>query len=187
MKTFTSMVAGLILISPLYPRLAVKVFGRFSGNDRGSAESRLPQFEMAYDIFTDNPLFGIGLNNYTEVMHDYDFTEEGVESLTHHPVHNIYLHIAAEMGIFGIAAFIWFTATIFFEGIKYIISNKCLMIYVVTGMLAGIVAFLVHGLVDTASLGSKLFVFVWFFMGVIFAIKEIPLAKTESIADTYPK
>lgn len=171
-KTFATIVAILIFISPLYPRLLAKFHDRVTSYDRGAAQSRLPQFEVAYSIIMDNPISGVGLNNYTEVMHDYDITEEGLETITPHAVHNIYLHIAAELGIFGIAVFIWFLTAIYIEGIRYALTNKGVMTYAVIGMVAGILAFLVHGLVDTASLGNKLLLFVWFFAGVIFAISK---------------
>jgi len=170
-KTFTWIVFVLILISPLFPRLSDKLFVRFSGSDRGSAESRLPQFEVAYSIIRSNPMVGIGVNNYTEVMHDYDITDEGLESITPHAVHNIFLLIAAEIGILGIAVFIWFITTIFVEGMA--VSDRGFMVYTVIGMLAGIIAFLVHGMVDTATIGNKLYMFVWFFAGIIFAGRKI--------------
>jgi putative inorganic carbon (HCO3(-)) transporter len=172
-KTFAYIMAVFIFISPIYPRLFVKFYGRLGGSDRGSAESRLPQYEVAYNIIKDNPLIGIGINNYTKIVEKYDVTEEGLESLTRYAVHNIFLHIAAEMGIFGLAVFLWLMFSILVEGVSYIILNKNFMAYTVVGMVAGIIAFLVHGFVDTASLGSKLFMFVWFFAGIIFAIKRI--------------
>jgi O-antigen ligase len=118
-------------------------------------------------------MIGVGINNYTEVMDDYDITDEGIESYTHHAVHNIYLHVAAETGILGFTALIWLIAAILIEGIKYAISNRGFMVYVVIGMIAGIITFLVHGLVDTASLGNKLYMFVWFFAGSTLAIKNL--------------
>jgi len=62
---------------------------------------------------------------------------------------------------------------IFFEGIKIIVYYDSNIIYPVIGLLGGIVAFLVHGLFDTASLGSKLYMFLWFFGGIIFGIKKM--------------
>jgi putative inorganic carbon (HCO3(-)) transporter len=171
LKIFAWTVIVGIFVSPLYPRLLSKFYVRFGGDDRGSAASRLPQFGVAYAIIEDNALIGVGINNFTEVMLEYDKTEEGLESV--YPVHNIFLHIAAEMGIFGIAAFMWLIYAIFSQGIRFIMDNKDLLGYGVIGMLGGILAFLVHGTVDTASIGGKLFMFIWFFVVVIFAIRNI--------------
>lgn len=175
-KTFGWIMIVLIFISPLYLRLFNKFDVRLGG-DKESAESRLPQYEVAYNIIKNNPIVGVGINNYTEVMDDYDITEEGLKSITAYPVHNIFLHIAAEMGILGLTFFMWFISAILIEGIKCINKIKGFMAYVVIGMVAGIMGFLVHGLVDTACLGDKLYMFVWFFAGMIFAIRKIQSAE----------
>jgi len=170
---FMIIVAILIFIFPLYPRLYNKIHGRLTGEDKGAAASRFPQFKVAFNIIKENPILGAGINNYSEIMWKYDDTEEGLEEITKYPVHNIFLHIAAEMGIPGLFIFIWFIAAIFYAGLNYVILNENIMVHAVIGMLAGILAFLVHGLVDTASIGSKMFVFIWFFSGIVFAIRKI--------------
>ena len=63
---FLTAILILILIFPLYPRLYNKIYGRFAGHDGGSAESRLPQFEIAYNIIKSNPILGIGINRTTD-------------------------------------------------------------------------------------------------------------------------
>ncbi len=177
-KVFAWIMVIAIFISPLYIRLLNKFDTRLTGRDRGAAESRLPQFAVAYNIIKDNPFVGVGLNNYTEIMDAYDNTPEGLRSITRHAVHNIFLHIGAETGVLGLIAFILLIVAIFAEGIKDIVSNDDFGAYMVIGMLGGIIAFLVHGLVDTASLGSKLYMFVWFFAGIIFAVRQIRHTRT---------
>lgn len=172
-RTVLSIIVITVLISPLYPRLSGKLYSRFFGDDKGSAESRLPQFEVAYNMFKANPITGIGLNNYTAVMADYDSTQEGLETITQHAVHNIYLHIIAEMGIFGGAIFLWIVTQVFIEGMRGGAAPDGVVSYTVVGLLGGLIAFLLHGLIDTASLGSKLFMFLWFFAGIIFAATHL--------------
>jgi O-antigen ligase len=170
---FFTLVIILVLMFPLYPRLYDKLYGRFAAQDKGSAKSRIPQFEVAFNIIQEYPFLGIGINNYSEIMYEYDTTDEGLYQITPFPVHNIFLHITAEMGIFALFIFIWIIITIYLTGLIYIFKYDNLMIHVVAGMLSGILAFLIHGLVDTASIGSKMFVFLWFFAGIIVGIKEI--------------
>lgn len=170
---FLSAVLILILIFPLYPRLYNKIYGRFVGHDGGSAQSRLPQFEIAFNIIKNNPILGIGINNYSEVMWEYDVTERGLREISVYPVHNIYLHLVAEIGIFGFAMFMLILAVIFYTGLNYVILNSGFEAYVIIGLLAGILAFLIHGLFDVASIGSKMFMFVWFFAGILFGVNEI--------------
>jgi O-antigen ligase len=178
-KTYVLILAVVILISPAYPRLTSRIVDRFTSDDNGSAESRLPQYQVAFNIIKDNPFLGVGINNYSERMADYDDTEEGLQEITRYPVHNIYLHIAAEQGIFGLAAFLLCLAAIFAKGLNYSFNHDGFMAHVVAGLLAGIVAFLIHGLADTASIGSKMFMFVWFFAGTIFAIDKVDSKKMQ--------
>ena len=172
-EIFLAFIVILVLIFPLYPRLYNKIYGRFIAHDKGSAKSRLPQFEVAFNIIQEYPYLGIGINNYTEIMWEYDTTEEGLAQITSFPVHNIFLHITAEMGIFAFFTFLWFIFSIFLTGLIYIFNNDNFMILVVIGMLAGLLAFLLHGMVDTASIGSKMFLFVWFYAGMIMGIREV--------------
>lgn len=77
-----------------------------------SAYSRLPYAKVALQIIREEPISGVGLNNYTEVMHRYDkkgvLRELGLEFA----VHNELLHITAEIGVFGLFAYllIWWLA-----------------------------------------------------------------------------
>jgi putative inorganic carbon (HCO3(-)) transporter len=172
-NTFLAVIAVLILILPLYPRIYGKIYGRFTGEDKGSAESRIPQIKVAYNIIKDNPVLGVGTNTYTEIMGAYDDTDVGINTITRFPVHNIFLHIAAEIGIPGLFAFFWLVGAIFHSGLNDIFLKHNDLTYVVIGLLAGILAHMVHGLVDTEALGGKLFMFIWFFAGIIMAITRI--------------
>src|SRR5205823_54255 len=44
---------------------------RLFGDDRGSAESRIPLMNLAFRIVEDNPVLGVGVNNFTVVMGRY--------------------------------------------------------------------------------------------------------------------
>ena len=76
-------------------------------------------------------------------------------------MHNIFLQIGAEMGIIGLVIFLWLILSIYREGLNYIKLNQGLMVNIIIGLLGGITAFLIHGLFDAASIGSKLFLFLW--------------------------
>ncbi len=182
-KTVISIMMVCVLISPIYPRLSLKLYDRLEGDDRGSAESRLPQFEVAFNIIRDNPITGVGLNNYTEVMMRYDTTKEGLKEITHYAVHNIFLQMTAEMGIFGISAFLWLIAAIFVYGIRRSAVLDKYVSYAVVGLLGGIIAFLFHGIVDTATLGNKLFMFLWVFAGIIFSTKYMTKQSHQATAE----
>ena len=172
----TSIVAILIVISVIFtvnPQFLNIVNRRVLSDDYDSAYSRIPQMQVASNIIKANPVLGIGINNYTEVMDQYDTTDVKLTSITRQQVHNIFLEVAAEMGVAGLAIFIWLIFIVYKEGLTYIRSSEDSMSNVVVGLIGGITAFLVHGLVDAASLGNHLFLIFWFFTGMVIVIKKI--------------
>ncbi len=172
----TSIVAILIIISIIVtvnPQFLNIVNRRVFSDDYGAARSRIPLMQVASNIIKANPLLGVGINNYTEVMEDYDTTDIGVTSLTTYQVHNIFLQIAADMGIIALVIFIWLIFMVYKQGLSYIRASEGPISAIVIGLIAGITAFLIHGLVDAASLGNHLFLIFWFFTGIIIAIIKI--------------
>jgi len=172
----TSIVAILIVVSiigTVNPQFLNIVNRRVFSDDYDAAYSRIPQMQVASNIIKANPFLGVGINNYTEVMGQYDTTDVKLTSITRHQVHNIFLQVAAEMGIMGLAIFIWLIFVVYKEGLSYIKSSESPMSNIVVGLIGGITAFLIHGLVDAASLGNHLFLIFWFFTGIVIAIRKI--------------
>jgi len=179
-----STIAILIIVSSVVtvnPRFLNIVNRRVFSDDYDAAQSRIPQMQVASNIIKANPVLGVGINNYTEVMQDYDTTDMGLTSITRHQVHNIFLQIGAEMGIVGLAIFIWLIWMVYKEGLRYFKESEGSMSAIVIGLIAGITAFLIHGLVDAASLGNHLFATFWFFTGIIIAIRKIEFETKPSI------
>jgi len=172
----TTIVAILIIIFIIItvnPQFLNIVNRRVFSDDYDSARSRIPQMQIASNIIRTYPFLGVGINNYTEVMQDYDTIETRLASITPYQVHNIFLQVTAEMGIMGFAIFIWLILMVYKEGLSYIKISEGPMSNIVVGLIAGITAFLIHGLVDAASLGNHLFLIFWFLAGIVIAIRKI--------------
>jgi len=172
----TSIVAILIVLSIIVtvnPQFLNIVNRRIFSDDYGAAWSRIPQMQIASNIIKAHPILGVGINNYTEVMQDYDTTDIKLTSITRFQVHNIFLQIAAEMGITGLVIFIWLFSMVYRGGLRCIRSSQDSMVALSIGILGGITAFLVHGLVDAASLGNHLFLIFWVLAGLVVAIGKI--------------
>jgi O-antigen ligase len=69
-----------------------------SKDDYQSAEARKRLFGEAFDAFVENPITGVGAGQFK----DYK-PEKRVEAW--HETHNIWLQVASELGIFGLAVF----------------------------------------------------------------------------------
>ena len=72
-----------------------------------SSEMRLAFWESTVAMILDHPFLGIGWGMYFMVYPDYDFYLQGAPVQIVH-AHNMYLNYAAEIGIPGALAFLWF-------------------------------------------------------------------------------
>lgn len=87
--------------------------------DQGSAASRTQMYSVALNVIRAHPFLGVGLNNYTLIAPNYDNTRDNISIQIPHPVHNIFLLHAAEMGILGALFFIWFLLGTVSKAFKY--------------------------------------------------------------------
>jgi hypothetical protein len=72
--------------------------------------------KVAWEMFKENPLLGVGFNNYK--FHVQKFTPITYQNALFAKVHNIYLLILAETGICGLLAFCCFIGSILKETLK---------------------------------------------------------------------
>lgn len=95
--------ALLLVVDPvLYERLA-SVFTKVDT----STEMRMAFWESTIAMIQDHPFLGIGWGAYYLVYPEYDFYLQGAPVLIVH-AHNLYLNYAAEIGLPGALAFMWF-------------------------------------------------------------------------------
>jgi len=177
----------LILPQPL--RSKVTAIGRINFKSSGTVNARvksilkveegssiLIRFKLwkeALKIAKDHPLVGCGLNTYSTVGRGYkSFDGGGV-----YP-HNSYLQMAAETGLFGLAAFLWVLFTFFKIGLHYLNQGRN---FLVLGLLSGILAFVVHAFFDTHLYSLQLVVLFWYMLGLTVAVIKIE-EKNETIS-----
>lgn len=67
----------------------------------GSFGQRIRLWQVAVEMFTSRPLFGLGPGSFKEFFYRAGLLEPGP---SHHHAHNIYLHAAAESGLLGLLA-----------------------------------------------------------------------------------
>jgi len=113
------------------------------------------------------PVFGSGLNTYSQINQDRGGG---------YP-HNCYLHMAAETGILGLMSFLWVLYIIFRDGIKYIsiVDDKSLK-FILIGFIAGLFGFLVHSFFDTNFYSVQLGASFWIVLGIVVALQKIGLS-----------
>jgi len=73
---------------------------------QGADNERIIYQKIAANIIKEHPLTGVGFNNYVLEMKKY--SEQDLPYFFSHPVHNIFLLIASETGLLGLASFCMF-------------------------------------------------------------------------------
>jgi putative inorganic carbon (HCO3(-)) transporter len=130
-----------------------------------SSTTRVYLWNEALAIIKDHPLTGCGLNTYAKLAPRYKMSDT---SGTY--CHNSLLQKTAETGVFGLFAFLMVIVVFFRTGFQYLGQNKNPM---VLGLLAGLLAFLVHSFFDNHFYALQLVVFFWFMMGLTMAVIRI--------------
>jgi putative inorganic carbon (HCO3(-)) transporter len=125
---------------------------------------RLDIWSRALAMMRDMPFTGIGLNTFPTIQwHFYPGHLLGPEP----HAHNIYLQTALDMGLPGLAAFIWFFIA-WGARVWHNIKGGAGRAYrgLLAGVAAGVTAYLTAGWMDAMMLGAKPSVIVWGLMGM---------------------
>jgi putative inorganic carbon (hco3(-)) transporter len=163
-------IAVILILGMLYLPFHSVISGRLFGDDRGSAESRIPLMNLAFRIIGDNPVLGVGINNFTVVMDRYltsDFREGWLFA-----VHNKYLLVLAETGIVGFLAFLAFLLDALRKGWQCWVHRDPLISPLALGFAAGIAGHMVHMTVDVFR-GRPTQQLLWLLAGVLAAMHRI--------------
>ena len=155
---------------------------RLTEDDNGSAYSRVPLSQVAQTMIEANPLLGVGLSNYEAEMRRYDHTPDRITEDFPWPVHNIFLHTAAEAGLPGLALFLLMIALALQQGWQALGSSDRLVQACATGLICGVLAYLITGLKELGSLGTPQFRVCFLCCGLLLALNRI--RRTELYAQT---
>ncbi len=142
----------------------------------GGWEGRLELWSRALEAIADYPFTGIGMGTFDHVVplrYPYVLLAGAELAIPH--AHNLFLQVAVDLGLPGLIAFVALLGIVLAAAVQSArawAGERELAIQVV-GLAAGLVAVLVHGLLDAASWGSKPAVFIWALMGLIMAHQAV--------------
>jgi O-antigen ligase len=166
--------AGIIVVIGLvfaYPTIEK----RFIHDDYKSAAMRMPLNRAAFSIIKQFPVVGIGMNNFVEVFSKYDTTGKSrILRGGKNPVHNLYLLVWAEVGLFGFLAFLSIFAATFMVIKRLLFEVSFWYRAVLIGIASGLMAHMIHGLFDVgfkANLPVSILIFS--LIGIVGAIDLI--------------
>jgi len=131
-------------------------------------------------MIKDRPLLGSGIGTfkYNTLRYQANFFEQGDNrSLYPHgfadKAHNEYLQLWAELGIVGLAIFLWFMIAYFYRGIKYLKKEKNEYLQgIVIGLMASVMAVLVDALFGFPFHLPATIVLFWLAIGLTMVITK---------------
>jgi len=137
----------------------------------GTGFLRLRLWESALHMIRDHPLSGIGLDNFLYLYPDYMLPGAEIEPNLSHP-HNIILDFWTRLGVLGIVSLAWLLWAFYRAGLRLYRSQiEADTGAVVLGLMASMVAFVTHGMIDSSYFVVEL-AFVFFLsLGVLRCLK----------------
>lgn len=173
-----------VAISLLAIPFSGKIISRLIDDDRGAAEIRLPMIDVALAMIADNPVLGVGLSSYESVMRNYDETPELVTEHFDWPVHNVYLHIAAETGLPGLLLFLALVVMASWRGWMVLRNSGAdpMLRAMALGLMAGMAAYLITGLKEGSCFQTGLMRPFFLLCGLLLA-NERASRRTAAVSD----
>jgi putative inorganic carbon (HCO3(-)) transporter len=159
---------GFVLVSLVAVAFSSLLESRIFDPDPGSAHDRMLLNELALSIIRDKPLLGVGLNTFGKVMENYDTYHFAPGNV----VHNVYLLLAAENGIFAPLAFLWFILAVIRQGVRGMRLPSPYMAMTATAILGGLGGLWLQMLLEILVTGPPIQVF-WFFTGLLVAMNRL--------------
>jgi O-antigen ligase len=140
-------VAALLSLLPFAGAGRIRTLFDLSG---GTALTRLQLWEATVKMIRDHPLWGVGLDNFLYQYPRYMLPEAWQEPDLSHP-HNILLDWWTRLGLLGVGALVWMEVSFFGVGLRlYRSLGEGDLRAVVLGLMASMVDFLAHGLIDNS-------------------------------------
>jgi O-antigen ligase len=139
--------AGIIffLIAILVPNPISQRLGSSFSLNEGSNEERMKNWKESLEIIQNNP-WGVGIGNYSFTVKPASDYREPIYS------HNLYLDIAAEIGILGFLIFLWLILSSIFSFLKLGAKNK----FFFAGAIS-LAIFSVHSIFETPLFSIHIF------------------------------
>jgi O-antigen ligase len=168
LRLATAAVLLTLLSLPFLDPLLARAFGE----DDGAAESRLPLMDVALEMIRAHPLLGVGLSSYEAVMRRYDYTPSFISEAFPYPVHNLFLHVAAETGIPALLCLLGLAVIALYGGAKAWRrkeAENALPRALAVGLSIGLLAYLLTALKELSSFDSGQMRILFLLCGLLLA------------------
>jgi len=132
-------------------------------------------WKKAVLIIRSSPIWGTGLNTYTRVL------KRKIDPETWWYAHNCYLQMAAEIGIVGLACFLWMLFVLLRHGLSCCNQIKDLWtLSILQGCISGLCGFMVQSFFDNTFFTVQLSMLMWMIFGLMVAVTRLnPMVRHE--------
>ena len=150
-RAFGAALGGVgVAILALLPLAGLERITSLLSTQEGTTQRRLALWKAALQMIRDHPLFGVGLDNFLYQYPRYMLPEAWQEPDLSHP-HNLILDWWTRLGVLGVVALIWLEVAFFKAALRLYrdLEDEGMRILSL-GLMASMVDFLAHGLVDNS-------------------------------------
>jgi len=131
-----------------------------------SINDRIAMWSAGWRIFLQHPVIGNGVNTFFE--HFKYFRQDEDRYMKGSYAHNCYLQMAADIGILGLLAFLYFVFIAIFVNTRRALARiSSFEGTLAIGLALGMIAFLAHAAFDTNLYSLNLAALFWLSMGVM--------------------
>jgi len=176
-KLLIIVLLGVLLLSPFVMPKSIKDWAKEMHYNPIAVVfnyERISKYKNALNIIKHHPFVGVGVNTFVLNYGKYKLIEpENATTPESSYAHNIYLHMAVEIGLLGLGVFLWFLFLLFQQGsiLYHKLHDEYLRI-IALSLLACYVAFLVNGLTETCLYYPRVVIIFWYFIGFLLALRK---------------
>lgn len=132
--------------------------------------SRFDIMWASLDLVADNPFLGVGLGNFQAAYGN--LMVQNLPLLSYSlgvppQAHNLFVNLAAEVGLVGLLAFVAMLAVTLFKVLRVYRTGSAQMRTLALGMAAGLLATLVHNLVDVTVYQGFVAILFFSYLGIL--------------------
>ena len=135
---------------------------------------RISIYRNSLNMIRHHPVIGVGVNTFCRNYLTYKLPEpEGAKSAEHMYSHNNFLEMAGELGLVGLAVFLWFLFRLFKQAVKnYKLIQDNFLKTICLCAAVSIISFLVNGMTETSLYYSRVSMIFWYLVGFSLALKK---------------
>ncbi|MGA9351805.1 MAG: O-antigen ligase family protein [Anaerolineae bacterium] len=168
-----ALLAILVIALSLLPLIGTERLASLFNTQSGTTFLRLKLWQGSLNMIRDHPLFGVGLDNFLYQYRTRYVLPEAWEELDLSHPHNIILDYWTRLGILGVIAIGWLQFAFFRKALRLHrqLGDRNLKALLL-GLMASMVAFLAHGLIDNSYFLVDLAFVFCLTLGVVARVEE---------------